>query len=257
MSLEADIEALRNAFREKNQEGATAIIERLDWANGNKLAEKGGNPPDFYHRLSFVRSLHISKDEQEAHLYGAKRVLAKLIKAGCNILLDTGAATSIREEPELLKVYVKAAKQYAYLDRHGQTPFHWAARLSACPGIRMTTCLRKGLDPNAPGDAGNTPLHGFWDAVWSVSPDIDGRMLQRLQRNLASLMEAGADPFIRNKHGRDAWGFMERAVELVPETARAYGLKELARKLHADYQASCLEKNSHGLGSMRHQRSRL
>ena len=71
----------------------------------------------------------------------------------------------------------------------GETLLHWTARCGDADGARALLPL--GADPNAPDDAGNTPLHRA--AEWGST--ARGRWLVVL------LLAAGADAARKNKRG--------------------------------------------------------
>ena len=91
-----------------------------------------------------------------------------------------------RPEPHRAPLRAGVGPSHHHRPWMGETLLHWTASCGDADGARALLPL--GADPNAPDDAGNTPLHRA--AEWGIT--ARGRWL------VVMLLAAGADPSRKN-----------------------------------------------------------
>lgn len=99
----------------------------------------------------------------------------------------------IENSPEFVRSLVENGAHVNIQDKNGYTALHFAGQYKMVEVSRFL--LENGADPNITDVHGNSPL---WTAVFNAKMPYDE------QGVVVNLLKFGADPGLKNKHGRSA-----------------------------------------------------
>lgn len=137
-------------------------------------------------------------------------VVYERLSGGCGTLLHLAAAFG---QPLILDTLIEAGAPLEARDADGCSPVHIAAERNNVSALELL--VRRGANVNATDNYGNTPLHRAYMTLLEPTPDPVS--------TTRVLLEAGADPNIRNEIGATpivhhlSYGDRERYLPVLEE----------------------------------------